>query len=231
MNKVDKRFAEKIGAEYALFPLAAPHYEECQKLIAELTAHHSNQFAKILELGCGTGLTTQHLQRHMPHADITALDAEEVMITQAQQLGLGEKVRWVCADALAYLKTIEDGSLSGIVTAFCFHNTKPKYRQQVFKEMGRVLRHGGIIVVGDKIAQDDVLEHWMSLREQIDAFSVFQDTEYPELQAEWTAHYLQDDRIRLTESEQRSLFKMAGCSGGRFYQRWRMDAVFFAIKG
>ncbi len=229
MKKLDPRFAQKIGAEYALFPLAAPHYGECQKLVAEIATLHSGNRLPVLELGCGTGLTNQELRRRMPSARITAVDTEEVMIAQAQEL-LGDSVEFVCEDALGYLQGQPDGSFGCVVTAFCFHNMPPDYRAKVFNEIGRVLCSGGALVVGDKIAQDDVLEHWESLKVQIDAFAVFQTTDYPELQAEWTAHYLEDDRIRLTEKEQRELFALAGCTQPQLHRRWCMDAVFSGVK-
>lgn len=229
MNKVDTRFADKIGAEYALFPLAAPHYKECQRLIARIAAQAVDKQPAVLEIGCGTGLTTAELIKAMPDAKIVALDAEQVMIAQARK-ALPKKVKLVCADALEYLTKQPDQSFDVVVTAFCLHNTAPGYRQAVFVQIGRVLKAGGLIVSGDKIAQDDVLEHWQSLREQIDAFVVFQTTNYPELQAEWTAHYLEDDRIRFTESEQHQLLKDAGCKGILLHQRWRMDAVYSGVK-
>lgn len=229
MKKVDNRFADKVGAEYALFPLAAPHYEECQRLIATVCAETAGESPRILEVGCGTGLTTLALISAMPKANIIALDAEEVMIVQARKV-LPQKVELVCADALSYLQSLPKNSFDSVVTAFCLHNTPTDYRLAVFKEMGRVLKTGGSIVSGDKIAQDDILEHWRSLREQVDAFAVFKTTDYPELQAEWTAHYLEDDRIRFSEKEQRQLLKIAGCGSIKLWRRWRMDAVFSAKK-
>lgn len=53
---------------------------------------------------------------------------------------------------------------------------------------------------------------------------------YAELQAEWTAHYLEDDRIRLTENAQRELFAAAGCKPSQMHQRWCMDAVFSGVR-
>lgn len=229
MNKVDTRFADKIGAEYALFPLAAPHYKECQRLIARIAAQAVDKQSAVLEIGCGTGLTTAELIKAMPDAKIVALDAEQVMISQARK-ALPKRVKLVCADALEYLTKQPDQSFDAVVTAFCLHNTAEEYRQAVFAQIGRVLKAGGLIISGDKIAQDDVLEHWQSLREQIDAFAVFQTTNYSELQAEWTAHYLEDDRIRFTESEQVQLLKDAGCKDILLHRRWRMDAVYSGVK-
>ena len=229
MEEVDLRFADKIGAEYGLFALAAPHYGECQRLVAETAARIRNPQPKILEIGCGTGLTTLELCRVMPRARITAVDNEQVMLNQAQKV-LPSSVTLVYADALTFLRQLPDRKLDVVVTAFCLHNTPPDYRREVYREIGRVLRDSGMIVVADKIAQDNILEHWRSMRDYIEAFAVFRDTDYPELQREWTEHYLLDDRIRLTEAEQRELFEVAGFLKIRFHKRWLTDAVFSARK-
>jgi len=228
--KTDPRFAAKVGAEYRLFPLAVPHYEGLQRRVSELTAAYCSPTARILEIGCGTGLTTIKLRQAMPTATIVALDAEEVMIDQITTNLADQNIEVVLADALEYLRQQPEASFDAIVTAFCLHNLPADYRLACFQEMGRVLRPGGVIVQGDKVAQDDILQHWTALKTQIDAFAIFATTDYPELQEEWTAHYLADDRIRLTEAEQRGLFAAAGCQEITRQARWVMDTIWTGIK-
>jgi len=228
--KTDPRFADKVGAEYRLFPLAAPHYEGLQRRVAQFTAAHCSPDARILEIGCGNGLTTMKLRQAMPTATIVALDAEEVMIDQIKTNLADQNIEIVLADALEYLRQQPKASFDSIVTAFCLHNLPADYRLACFQEMGRVLRPGGIIVQGDKVAQDDILQHWTALKTQIDAFAIFATTDYPELQEEWTQHYLADDRIRLTETEQRGLLAAAGCHEITRQARWVMDTIWTAIK-
>lgn len=85
---------------------------------------------------------------------------------------------------MEYLKQLENNSLDVVVSAFCFHNTPPEYRKNVFLEIGRVLKSRGLCVNGDKIAQDNLTEHQKVLEEQIKAFMIFQTIDHPELQAE-----------------------------------------------
>src|SRR3989344_5575127 len=193
MKKIDKRFADKIGTEYALFQLASPHYMECQKLVASITAQHTNETPRILEIGCGTGLTTLELIKAIPGAKITAIDAEEAMIAQAKKV-LPESVELVCADAELYIRNKNQlgqggrDSYDAIVSAFCLHNLPGEYRQNVFHAIGRALKSGGIFVTADKIAEEDVMRHWRGLRDPGAPVSVFQQTKFPPPQAAGVAH-------------------------------------------
>lgn len=230
MDKINKRFSDKIGAEYKLFPLAAPHYNELQRKLAELTTQYNSKNPTILEIGCGTGLTTAELHKVRPDAKIIAIDAEEIMVEQAKDFLVNIGIEIICTDALEYLKKLESNSLDIIVSGFCLHNTPPEYRRNVFEEIGRVLISGGLCINGDKIALDDIEEHKKTLEKQIEAFEVFKNTEYPELQEEWTKHYLDDDKIKFTEQEQIELLELAGCKDIKMHQRWLMDAIFSGIK-
>ncbi len=230
MNKIDKRFANRIGVEYNLFPLAAPHYNELQFKLAELIIKYKVKNPIILEIGCGTGLTTTELHKARPDAKIVAIDAEEIMVKQAKSFLADNKIEIVWIDALEYLKKLESQSLDIVVSAFCLHNTPLKYRREVFEEISRVLKPNGLCINGDKIALDNEEAHKKTLEKQIEAFAVFKNTEYPELQEEWTKHYLEDDKTKLTEKEQMELLKLAGCQDIKMKQRWLMDAIYVGIK-
>ena len=230
MDKIDKRFADKIGAEYDLFPLAAPQYNELQRKLAELTVQYPVKNPVILEIGCGTGLTTAELHKARPDAKIIAIDAEEIMVEQTKSFLANTGIDIIWTDALEYLKKLEAISLDIVVSGFCLHNTPTEYRKNVFEEIGRVLKPNGLCINGDKIALDNEEEHKKTLEKQIEAFAVFKDTEYPELQEEWTKHYLEDDKTKLTEQEQIELLRLAGCQDIKMHQRWLMDAIFSGAK-
>ena len=171
MDKIDKRFADKIGAEYDLFPLAAPHYNELQRKLAELTVQYPVKNPVILEIGCGTGLTTAELHKARPDAKIIAIDAEEIMVEQTKSFLANTGIDIIWTDALEYLKKLEAISLDIVVSGFCLHNTPTEYRKNVFEEIGRVLKPNGLCINGDKIALDNEEEHKKTLEKQIEAFT------------------------------------------------------------
>jgi ubiquinone/menaquinone biosynthesis C-methylase UbiE len=233
--KIDDRFSNKIGLEYELFPLACPHYGLLQgwlpSPLSAFASKHKLVRPRILEIGCGTGITTLQVCKQLPRAKVTALDVEGVMLDQARKV-VPKNVHLVQADALEYLKAQKPRSFDMVVTAFCLHNMPPQYREDVYREMGRVQYVSRrCIVVIDKIAQNSILQHWEALKAQIEAFAIFREHGHPELQAEWTEHYLQDDRIRFTEKEHYHLLEVAGCTRTIHHCREGMDVLISGTRG
>lgn len=77
------------------FSKHAHHYDrfaDAQRLIGEalldMITEATTAPSVILDLGCGTGLMTQHLTQHYPHATCLALDIALPMAQQAQKHGL-----------------------------------------------------------------------------------------------------------------------------------------------
>ena len=73
------------------FDRAAPRYDAAASLQAEVAQRLVARIAPseppphtILDLGCGTGFTTQGLHRRWPQADLTALDSAPAMLQEAQ---------------------------------------------------------------------------------------------------------------------------------------------------
>ncbi len=58
--------------------------------------------ARILEIGCGTGLLTRRLAAQYPQAQITAMDVAEHMIRRAQQNVPSAHLHWRVADAAQF---------------------------------------------------------------------------------------------------------------------------------
>jgi len=115
-----------------------------------------------LEIGCGTGITTQALLHVREDLELTAIDNEPAMLDQArgnlsELLGTG-RLRLVEADALSALQAVPSSSLDLVASVYTIHNFLDDYRTLVLAEIFRVLRPGGIFVNGDRYALDDALE-------------------------------------------------------------------------
>ena len=236
----DGRFAGVAGGDdyHDLFKLAAPHGDAMQARAAQILVEHCPSTATdpvtVLELGFGTGITTQHLLRADPHVRIFGCDNEPKMLEEARRnIGDGDRVQLMLADAYHFLGLISEWEpISAVVSGFCLHNLNPGCREEILTLVGERLRPGGIFVNLDKIAHDDWVEHHNALAEQIRAFDVFLEPSVnrSDVYREWVMHYLEDERVKITEGEMETILKHSGFSSVRFESRVLMDVICVAVK-
>src|SRR4051812_37924853 len=102
----------------------------------------------VLEIGPGPGLTTDVLRRFVPR--LTAIELDDGLAAQLAQRMAGTNVEVVHADAT------ESGLPSGrFSAATCFtmlhHVPSPALQDQLFAEVARVVRPGGVFVGTDSL--------------------------------------------------------------------------------
>lgn len=244
------RFAGVIGQEYEKLLRSMPHYIDLQDRIAQLASRglcalrlSAGKPLRILDLGCGTGLTTIALCERIDDAHIIGVDKEPTMLKQYKRNLIdgrmakhdqGEvKIKAVRADALQFLKRCPSSSFDAVVTGFFLHNLPTKLRTRIVKEIGRVLRPGGIFVNGDKIAPDDLQLHNQHLMEQLTAFTnTYTSPRDAAYCIGWIEHYAWDNQpdIKYTESEVRTSLAAAGFGEVKISGRCRLEAVVSAIR-
>lgn len=117
---VPKKF-NRISSTYDLLTGMNPGYQRHLRMSAARLRLGVD--AKILDLCCGTGLSTEALFRVYPAADITAVDASEGMLDEAKQKPLARQVRFLLGDAMdpAALPEVE-GPYDGILMAYGIRN-------------------------------------------------------------------------------------------------------------
>lgn len=118
---------------------------EGHQLIGKLLKLHPKK--KILEIGVGSGLTLEHIINH----DFTGIDINEDMLYRAQVKALGRhniKLHLMNAEKLKFKDDQFDIVMAPSVLSAVINPEK------VFKEMVRVARPGGIIVVIANFADD-----------------------------------------------------------------------------
>jgi tRNA (cmo5U34)-methyltransferase len=237
----DKRFHGKAGEEYDLFKLACPHFEELEntlgKIIKEQFQDKNNSEIKVIEIGCGPGFTTLIILDSDERTKIVAVDNELVMIKQAQEILKdpinSERVQLVENDALEFLKKQSSDSFDVFASGFTLHNLPKNFREEIIKEVYRVLKPEGIFVNADKYALDDESEHKQSLNWQLQQFKEkYSQINRPDLIEEWTNHYLEDEKptVIMKESEAMKSMSKIGFKNIKIVFREQMDAVLFAEK-
>lgn len=108
---------------------------------------------RILDLGCGTGTTTQMLQDRFPQASITGMDLSPYMLTIAShktkqknpQAAL--EIHWQQGNGEH--TGFPNGYFDLITTSLLFHETPVVVAQGIIKECFRLLKGGGQLLILD----------------------------------------------------------------------------------
>lgn len=96
---------------------------------------------RILDLGSGTGLFTQALEKRYPKAAVLAVDIAENMLRTAQEKKTTQQY-FICADAFHI--PFADHSVDLIFSNLVFHWCENK--KSLFAELKRILKPGGLLL-------------------------------------------------------------------------------------
>lgn len=236
-DNYDARFSGVLGADYNLCALSIPHYYELQNTVKNVlkdffAARNDLKEINVLEAGSGTGLTTVRILDADPRIKVMAVDNEEKTIRQAEQTlkDLKDRIEFVHKDILSALLEVKDNSLDAFASAFAIHNFTDEYREKVFKEIARVLKGGGLFVNADKYALDDKNAHLESLEKQIKSLDVYDSINRPDVKEGWIKHYYEDEKVKITEGEQKKILLDLGFENIKVIFRKGMEATIMAIK-
>ncbi len=154
----ERRFQGTMSADYLLIRSALPNFDELQRLVAEAVATYAAQHPearlRVLDLGCGDGITSRTILARCPDVQITALDSEESMVGQATENLAGAirdgRCQVVLQDALSYLRGQPESTFDVVASALALHNLARDYRHSVHEAIYRVLKPGGRFINADR---------------------------------------------------------------------------------
>jgi polar amino acid transport system ATP-binding protein len=230
------RFDNILGDQYNLFKKAIPHHDEFQDKLGQVIKKYSatlkDAVLSAIDGGCGTGLTTVRILEADKRIKVIGIDSEEKTIDQAHEIlkEYENRVTLQTADLLEALKKIPSESVDIFASVWVIHNLTPKYRKDLFAEITRVLKKGGLFINGDKYARNDSTAHTQDLEAQIRAFDAFDEMKRPDLKKEWTEHYRKDDKIKITEQAQNKILKDLGFKKIENQYRQGLEAIITAIR-
>jgi ubiquinone/menaquinone biosynthesis C-methylase UbiE len=208
----ERLFSGQISAEYDMLDVICPAAAAMSNRVGEYVASLPDGPLNVLEIGCGTGVTTRALLRR-PGAIVTALDNEPAMLDQAgarlSEYIVDGRVRLVEADALSGLATLPSGGAAVVASAYTIHNFLEPYRLAVLAEIFRVLKPGGVFVNGDRYALDDTKQHTkLTQDEALHYFKTFAALNRYDLLEQWIIHLFSDESADHIMRLQRSLEAM-----------------------
>jgi len=242
MNKKSKQRKDlfnknnKIATEYDLLKIAIPHHDEFQKQVGIelLKRFDSGAEISILEIGSGTGITTEEVTKVMPNAKVTSVDLEKVMIDQAKVKNLDSDITFIQADVLDLLKYSNNNAIKYdvVVTAYTLHNFTRIFRNEVLSSIYTILNNEGLFINADKIAHDDQDEYKKVHQEQIKRYDIYDSIGCSELKKEWIDHYQVDNQkeIILVEGEYKNNLQRIGFKDIQTTYREMLETVIVCKK-
>ncbi|HYC57496.1 MAG TPA: class I SAM-dependent methyltransferase [Candidatus Binatia bacterium] len=109
---------------------------------------------RILDVACGTGRFLAQLGRALPQARLYGLDMSPFYVRHAQRsLDARLDVTLVAEDAVGM--PWADGFFDAVASVYLFHELPQRVRRQVVREIHRVLRPGGTLVICDSAQLSD----------------------------------------------------------------------------
>jgi L-threonylcarbamoyladenylate synthase len=159
-----------------------PVYDEFQ---AQVVAACGDGFARVLELGTGTGETAARLLEVRPEAELVGIDESEAMLEVARaRLGSGVRL-----DVARLQDPLPDGPFDLVASALCVYHLDGDEKRSLFERIARVLRAGGRFVLGDVVIPVDPADAVTALIPGFDRPSTLAD------QLQWLAEARLEPRV------------------------------------
>ncbi|HIL41646.1 MAG TPA: class I SAM-dependent methyltransferase, partial [Methylococcales bacterium] len=171
-------FSGVLGEDYDLLKHICPTAIEMSHLVGatlkgfqQSNTRSESPCLNIVELGCGTGITTLSLLSACKGIALTAIDNEPTMLNQAKHSLLdyvkSKQLSLVENDALSALSALPDNSVDVIASAYTLHNFLNDYRNEVIEQCYRVLAPGGLFINGDRYGLDDISAHTVLIQKEV----------------------------------------------------------------
>ncbi len=103
----------------------------------------------MLDVGCGTGTLVLMAQRRHPGATVVGVDGDPTILAIARRKARRAGIRAQLDEGMAYALPYADGSFDAVVSTLTFHHLTPDQQERALKEIRRVLRPGGRLVIAD----------------------------------------------------------------------------------
>ncbi len=115
-------------------------------LLAILKSKLSKEGLRILEVGCGTGLTLEFLAQSSRDYSLYGLDVSDTMLRQAAAKGAFADNRPRLALGDADKLPFRDGTFDVVLSTRFIHQFPHETKRQLWREFGRVAAKDGIII-------------------------------------------------------------------------------------
>lgn len=208
---------------------SVPFYTEIQRMTCQLAADFAVENSNIYDLGCSTGTTFHRLDAALdPGVAFVGIDNSPPMLDQAR-LKLAEVSKRRRVDL--HLADIEGGypleNASGVLMVLTLQFIRPLQREKLARKIFAGLRHGGVLIVVEKLLSADstlnrlFIDHYYDLKRA----QGYSDTEINQKRES-----LENVLIPYRMDENVALLKEAGFTHVEEFFRWYNFCGFIAVK-
>jgi ubiquinone/menaquinone biosynthesis C-methylase UbiE len=120
----------------------------------ELFSGRDQRRLRLVDVGCGTGRALHFFKQAWPRLPAIGVDMSDAYVAEARR----HLKQWCWIDfivANGEAIPLEDQSQDAATSIFMFHELPPGVRRTVFRELARVLKRGGRLVVVDSLQLGD----------------------------------------------------------------------------
>jgi ubiquinone/menaquinone biosynthesis C-methylase UbiE len=211
----DAMFSTVIGKDYDLLKLICPAATKMSQLVGDAVQAYpaTPETLQVVELGGGTGITTLAILSAKANLHVLSIDNEPTMQDQAiqhlQPWITEGRLRFCGDDALTALQHLADNSIDLVTSAYTLHNFFNSYREQVLKEIFRVLKPNGQFINGDRYALNDIRQHTCSVQDEVSQyFEILTPLNRSDVLKQWIVHLFNDESEDHVMRENKALEQM-----------------------
>lgn len=211
MNKI-MDIQKKILDEYNLVCKVYENYFEFENYLGfEIKNFQSDtNTLNILEIGTGTGITTDIILNSRNNIKLITLDHDINAIKLSKKRFSNKNIEFIHIDALEFI-THTSVKFDIVVSAFTIHNFNKEYRHKFYEVLNRTMNKNAIFLNADKYSPDDDIIRTKSLKYIINKyFNIFLEKNQKELLKEWVLHYIDDqsnDKVLKVEESKKNMEK------------------------
>lgn len=187
MNSEDYLLIDKVYGNYISF----------QKRMSPII--HDYQPASslnILEIGCGTGISTEIILKSRGGITLVSVDNDnEMLISAIKNVTSFSNLHFILSDAIQFLKEQSSKKFDLVVSAFTIHNMTIDYRTELFNQIYRTLMPTGLLINADKFVSDEKDQQIQGLKYRLGTYvdTLIRENRF-DLLEEWIVHYIDDQR-------------------------------------
>jgi ubiquinone/menaquinone biosynthesis C-methylase UbiE len=117
--------------------------------VIELAHPQLGKGKRVLDVGCGTGTLVLALARSAPGVDVVGVDADPAILEMARAKAgsAGVQVEFIVGQVNAL--RFPDASFDLVISTLVFHHLLPEMKRQALREIQRMLRPGGRLLIAD----------------------------------------------------------------------------------